>query len=73
MYTKTQRIAAIVGIVLLLLLYIVNFFIGIFSDIDTFPLFLASLLATFFIPVIIYCYTLIMKRSHKSEEIDDEK
>ena len=71
MHNKSQRIAAIVGVVLLLCLYIINFFIGIFCNADTFSLFLASLLATFFIPVIIFCYTSIMKHIHKSDEEDN--
>ena len=66
MHSKHERIAATVGIILLLLLYIINFFLGIFCNANTFSLFLASLLATFFIPVIIYCYMAIMRHVKKS-------
>ena len=72
MHSKSQRIAAIIGVVLLLLLYVINFLIGIFSSADTFSLYLASLLATFFIPVMLYCYTRILKMREKSKEQDNE-
>jgi len=75
MYTKRQRRAAIVGIILLLLLYIINFFIGIFCNADMFPLFLASLLATFFIPTITFVYlklTDILKNKNNDSEEDTD-
>lgn len=60
MYSKKQRTAAKIGIAALLLLYIINFFIGIFCNANTFTLFLASLLATFFIPTLIFVYLKLM-------------
>lgn len=72
MHSKSQRIAAIVGVILLLLLYLINFLIGIFGNADTFSLYLASLLATFFIPVIIYCYTRLLKFTGKNKEQQEE-
>lgn len=72
MYTKKQRTAAMVGIILLLLLYVINFCIGIFCSSEIFPLFLASLLATFFIPTIIFFFLKLTDiLNNKNKDKDD--
>ena len=73
MYTKKQRIVAIIGIILLLLLYIINFFIGIFCRADIFPLFLASILATFFIPTIVFFYLKLTDYIKKKNDITEDE
>ena len=73
MYTKKQRISAIIGIVLLLILYIITFFIGIFCNADIFPLFLASILATFFIPTIIFFYLKLTDYINKKNNDGNEE
>lgn len=59
-YTKTQRVMAWVGIACLLLLYVISFFLGISGSESAFPMFLASLLATFFIPTMIYLFQMFI-------------
>ena len=73
MYSKKQRTAAMIGIIALVLLYVINFFLGIFCSADTFTLFLASLLATFFIPTIIFVYIKIMNFFNKKDKNETEK
>lgn len=63
MYSKTQRIMAWVGIGLLLLLYLITFLLGVFGSKQTFPMLMASLLATFFIPTMIYVFQLLLKNA----------
>lgn len=59
-YTKLQRVMAWVGIACLLLLYVISFFLGISGSENAFPMFLASLLATFFIPTMIYLFQMFL-------------
>ena len=63
MYSKKQRMMAWVGIALLLLLYIITFVLGVFGSKQTFPMLMASLLATFFIPTMIYVFQLLLKNA----------
>lgn len=60
-YSKGQRVMAWIGIVVLLLLYVISFILGVFGSEKAFPMFMASLLATFFIPAMIYIYQLLLK------------
>lgn len=56
-----------IGIGALLLLYIVSFILGVFGSNAAFGMFLASLLATFFIPTMIYLFQLFMKRAREKK------
>ena len=56
MYSKKQRIAAIFGIALLLLLYLVTLICAIFNFDGTGRLFQACLFATIAIPILIWIY-----------------
>lgn len=56
-----------IGIGALLLLYIVSFILGVFGSNAAFGMFLASLLATFFIPTMIYLFQLFMKRTREKK------
>lgn len=55
-YTKSQRIAAIIGAILLVLLYIVTMISAIFTSAATPGLFKACLFGSFLIPCMIFCY-----------------
>ena len=56
MYSKKQRIAAIVGIVLLLLLYIVTLLAAIFNFDGKGKMFMVCLFATIVVPIMIWIY-----------------
>ncbi|MDD3173316.1 MAG: hypothetical protein PHF63_06600 [Herbinix sp.] len=58
---KVKQIAAIIGIIFLVSLYIITFISAFFTTKYTNGLFLASLFSTFVIPVMIYGYMLIYK------------
>lgn len=53
----SKQIVAIIGIILLLALYIITLFAAIFDSSATGSLFLTSLLASMFIPLLIWIYT----------------
>ena len=81
MHSIKERILAWIGIACLIILYIVSFFLGISKNEAAFPMFLASLLATFFIPVMIYLFQWFVKRgrernasfAEKEPDIEDEE
>lgn len=73
MYTKLQRAMAWIGIGLLLLLYIVSFWLGIFGSKRAFPMFMASLLATFFIPTMMYLFQLILRNAKERRVTGEEE
>jgi cytosine/uracil/thiamine/allantoin permease len=75
---KSKRIAAIIGIIAILSLYVISFIIGIFFS-DEYPqLFLASVFLAVIIPIIVYCLVAVYRNVHKkaeykkSEEADDK-
>lgn len=68
---KTQRILAILGIVLLLGLYLSTFVFALLGK-DFFPMFMVSLFSSFVVPVLIwtygFVYKLIKKRGSQEPE-----
>jgi hypothetical protein len=64
---KAKRIAAIVGIVLIVAMYIVTLISSFFVTKYTNALFIASLFATFVVPVLIYAFLLINKLVNKKD------
>ena len=56
MYSKKQRILAIIGIALLVLLYIITLICAIFNFDGAGKLFKASLFATIFVPILLWIY-----------------
>lgn len=77
MHSKKERIMAWIGIACLLMLYLVSFILGVSGNSAAFPMFLASLLATFFIPTMIYLFQLFMKKAREKRTTgpvqEDEK
>lgn len=68
---KGKRIAAIIGVVAILSLYIVSLLLGIFAS-DKYPgLFLASVFLAVIIPIIIYCLVAIYRYVHKKDNSVD--
>lgn len=69
---KGQRILAILGIILLLVMYGSTLFFAITDNSDTMGLFRASIYTTIVVPVLIWAYTFIYKLIHGKKD-DDEK
>ena len=59
---KLKRILAIIGIVILAGLYITTLMFAIFGNENTFNWFLASIITTMVVPVLIWVYTWIYNR-----------
>lgn len=78
MHSRKERIMAWIGIAALLLLYIISFILGVSGSKQAFPMFMASLLATFFIPTMIYLFQLVMRNARErritgqEEELEKE-
>lgn len=72
MHSKSERIVAMIGVLLLLALYAVSFVLGVTSNENTFGLFIASVVATIFIPTIIYIYQMFYRLSHKNPDEQEE-
>lgn len=67
-YKKVRRIAAMVGIVLLVGMYIVSFIAALGKSENAHAWFMISLYCTFVVPVIIYVIQLIYKISNKDKK-----
>ena len=68
---KEKRIAAIIGIIAILSLYIVSLLLGIFAS-DKYPgLFLASVFLAVIVPIIIYCIVAVYKYVHRNDQDTD--
>lgn len=64
---KTKRILAIIGVILLICLYLSTLFFAFFDRDKSLDLLMISIAATFFIPVMIYVYTMIYKLNNPNE------
>ena len=62
---KGKQILAIIGIILLVILYLSTLVCAITDNTGTMKMFKASIFATFVIPVLIWAYTFIYKLTHK--------
>lgn len=66
--SKTKRILALLGVILLAALYLSTLFFAIFDSLNTMWLFKASIAATILLPVLLYAYTLFYRLSHKNKD-----
>lgn len=64
---KTKQILAIIGIALLVVLYLSTLVFALLGK-DFFPMFMASMVSTIMIPVIIWLYTMLHKNLKKKKE-----
>lgn len=64
---NTKRIAAIIGITLIISMYVITLISALFISKYTNELFLASLFSTLVVPVLIYSYLLIYKLVNKKD------
>lgn len=68
--SKSKRIAAIIGIIAILALYLASLIIGIFFS-DKYPgLFMASVFSAVIIPIMIYCFIAVYKYVRKKAKPD---
>jgi len=67
---KVKRIAAFVGVALILSMYLISLISAIFAT-EQFPgLFLASVFSTIVIPIMIYLFIAVYKYVHKNDKPD---
>lgn len=69
---KVKQILAIAGIVLLVALYLTTLIFAITDNSDTMSMFVASVVATVIIPVLIWSYTFIFKLIKKHHGPDSD-
>jgi uncharacterized YccA/Bax inhibitor family protein len=62
-----KRIAAIIGVILILSMYVISFVSALFSSPSAPGLFLASVFSTVVIPILIYGFITIYKMVHKND------
>ena len=70
---KVKQILAIIGIILLVLLYLSTLICAIIDRTETMRLFQASILATVIIPVLLWAYSFIYKliKKNAKEQMDE--
>ncbi|MCR5654303.1 MAG: hypothetical protein K6G07_01495 [Lachnospiraceae bacterium] len=71
MYTKKQRIMALVGVILLVILYLVTLISAIFAGSYTKTLFRVSLVLTVAVPILLWIYIWLYGRLKKQDTIAD--
>lgn len=69
---KVKQILAIIGVILLVGLYLSTLILAIFGNSNTMNLFIASIVATVIIPVLIWAYSMIYRllKNHFSQRTD---
>lgn len=70
--SKGQRIAALVVVILLLSMYVLTFVLAIFAKPGANRMFLASLLCTIIIPVILYVTMWLMRKMGENKENNEK-
>ena len=72
-HSKHKRIAAIIGIALLAALYLVTLGLAIFGNENTTPWFMACIIATLIVPILIWVYLWFYKMLKKDVADAQEK
>ena len=72
---KAKQILAIIGVILLVALYVTTLIFAITDNTGTMSMFVASVVATVVIPVLIWAYTFIFKllKKHYSPDSDSDE
>ena len=65
---KVKRILAMIGVIFLVGLYLSTLFCALFAKENLMSLLMASIYATFIIPVLLWAYSLIYKLVHKNDD-----
>lgn len=68
---KTKQILAVIGIILLVGLYLTTLILAVLGK-EFFQLFMASIISTIMIPVLIWAYTFVYKLLKKNSGKDKE-
>ena len=69
--SKVKRIAAIIGIVLIVSMYLISFLSAFFATKYSHGLFMASIFSTIVIPIMIYLFITVYKMVHKKDETEE--
>lgn len=69
---KTRRILALIGVIFLIGLYVCTLLCALFAEENLMSLLMASLYATFVIPVLIWIYTFVYKLVKKDSDDENE-
>ncbi len=67
---KSKRVMALLGAILLILLYVSTFIFAFVDHSTSLGLLNASIAATILLPVLLYIYTLFYRISHKNDSDD---
>ena len=72
---KAKKILAIIGVILLVALYVTTLIFAITDNTGTMSMFVASVVATVVIPVLIWAYTFIFKllKKHYGPDSDSDE
>ena len=70
---KVKRILAMIGVILLIGLYLSTLFCALFAKENLMSLLMASIYATFVIPVLIWAYTFIYKLVKKDDNEENNE
>ena len=69
--SKVKRIAAIIGLVLIVSMYLISFLSALFATEYSYGLFMASIFCTIVIPIMIYLFIAVYKIVHKNDETQE--
>ena len=64
---KASQIMALIGVIVLVLMYIVTLILGIINHYQATNLFKLSVFATFIVPILIYVFLMFHKLAHKND------
>lgn len=68
---KTKRILALIGVVLLVMMYACTLIFALVDHSQTMGLFKASVACTIIIPVLLYAYSLVYRVTRHDQDSDD--
>jgi amino acid permease len=72
MNKKTKRILALIGVILLVILFVATFLLAIFASPKSMGLFKAAFYSTIIIPILLYAYVLVYKHVKNNNNDDTQ-
>jgi amino acid permease len=69
--SKVKRIAAIIGLIFIVSMYLISFLSALFATEYSYSLFTASIFSTIVIPIMIYAFITVYKWVHKKDEPEE--
>jgi large-conductance mechanosensitive channel len=70
--SKVKRIAAMIGLIFIVSMYLVSFLSALFATEYSYGLFMASIFSTIVVPIMIYLFIMVYKMVHKKDETEGE-